>query len=86
MPWGGTGRGAGTATVSGANLSGGGAADTVTVGSTTYTFVAAGQATAGNEVALGATAQATLDNLKAAVNSTAIANGYHLGCFHERRR
>ena len=74
--------GAGTATVSGANLTGGAAADTVTVGSVTYTFVAAGQATAGNEVALGATAQATLDNLKAAVNSTAIANGsaatYHL--------
>jgi flagellin len=74
--------GAGTASVSGANLSGGAAADTVTVGSVTYTFVAAGQATAGNEIALGATAQATLDNLKAAVNSTAIANGsastYHL--------
>ncbi len=75
--------GAGTATVSGSGtLAGGGAADTVTVGSTTYTFVAAGQASAGNEVALGATSQATLDNLKAAVNSTAIANGsaatYHL--------
>ena len=35
------------------NLSGGTAGDTVQVGSTTYTFVAAGQATQGTEVAVG---------------------------------
>jgi len=72
----------GALTVSGADLAGGANADTVTIGNVTYTFVAAGQATAGNEVALGADYQHTLNNLMAAVNSTAAANGsaatYHL--------
>lgn len=73
----------GSATVSGTGtLAGGANADTVTLGTVTYTFVGAGNATAGNEVALGATAQDTLDNLTAAVNSTASASGtaatYHL--------
>ena len=49
-------------------LSGGAAADTVTVGNQTYTFVAAGQALSANEVSVGATVAATLANLKAAVN------------------
>jgi flagellin len=77
----------GSATVSGSGyLAGGSAADTATVGNVTYTFVAAGQAQAGhNDVALGvasgsgnsaiSAAQATLNNLMAAVNSTAVANG-----------
>ena len=71
-------------------VSGGSNADTVTVGNVTYTFVAAGQANAGdanNEIALGTAVvndqgvitktaqQATLDNLMAAVNSTNAANG-----------
>jgi len=65
----------GAVTVSGASFAGGANADTLNIGNVTYTFVAAGQATAGNEVALGATYQDTLNNLMAAVNSTAVANG-----------
>jgi hypothetical protein len=44
--------------------------DTVTIGAVTYTFKAAPVATA-NEVKLGASASATLDNLIAAINRTA---------------
>jgi len=63
-------------TISGANLTGQGTSDTVTIGSQTYTFVAANAAVAGNEVAIvnqstNTTAQnvtATLLNLEAAVN------------------
>jgi len=66
----------GAISTSGSTLTGGANADTLTIGAVTYTFVAAGQAQAGNnDVALGATVQATLNNLKAAVNSTAVANG-----------
>jgi flagellin len=49
--------------------------DTVTVGSVTYTFVAAGQATAGNEVVIGSTANATLTNLQSALGAGATGNG-----------
>jgi flagellin len=51
------------------NLSGGTAGDTVQVGSTTYTFVAAGQATQGTEVAVAGSGHLTLENLLGAVNS-----------------
>ena len=71
---------AGGALKSGANLTGGGTSDTLTLGAVTYTFVAANAALAGNnDVALGtasgtgATAisavQQTLLNLQAAVNA-----------------
>ncbi len=66
----------GNATVSGGTLAGQGTSDTVTIGAVTYTFVAADAATAGhNEVALGATTQATLKNLMAAVNAANDATG-----------
>jgi flagellin len=45
------------------------AGDTLTIGSTTYTFVASGDATTGSEVALGASINATLQNLEGAVNT-----------------
>jgi flagellin len=44
--------------------------DTVTIGSTTYTFVT-GSVSAANEVAVGSTVQDTLNNLEAAVNGGA---------------
>jgi flagellin len=47
------------------------AADTVTVGTQTYKFVAAGSVTAANDVAIGSTVQDTLTNLEAAVNGGA---------------
>ncbi len=50
------------------NTTGGAASDTITVGSQTYTFVAANAAVAGNEIALGATENQTLLNLADAVN------------------
>ena len=57
-------------------LTGGTANDTVTIGGVSYTFVAAGQAQSGsNDIALGSNLQGTLNNLMAAVNSTAVANG-----------
>ena len=65
-------------TVSGAGtLAGGTNNDTIQVGSQVYTFVAAGTASSsgGNQVALGATPQDTLDNLKAAVNAAAVGAG-----------
>jgi len=66
----------GAVTVSGASLTGGANTDTVTVGDVTYSFVASGQATSGNEVAVGTTTAQTLANLMAAVNATATgANG-----------
>ena len=65
----------GAVSVSGATLTGGANADTVTIGNVAYTFVAAGQATSGNEVALGANAQGTLNNLMGAVNATASGAG-----------
>ena len=65
----------GAVTVSGSALTGGANADTITMGNVAYTFVAAGQATAGNEVALGANAQGTLNNLMGAVNATATGAG-----------
>jgi len=48
-------------------VTGGGNADTINLGGTTYTFVAANDATAGNEIALGANQNATLQNLQAAL-------------------
>jgi flagellin len=65
----------GAISVSGANLTGGANTDTVTIGDVTYSFVAPGQATSGNEVAVGQTVQATLANLKAAVNAAATGAG-----------
>ena len=50
------------------NTAGGGTSDTITVGNTAYTFVAAGAATSGNEVAVGGTVDQTLQNLANAVN------------------
>jgi flagellin len=61
----------------GAFLGGGMNADTVAVGGTTYTFVAAGQAAQAGQVALGTAsgsltaAQVTLQNLMDAINDTA---------------
>lgn len=49
------------------------AADTVTIGADTYTFVAAASdlvATTANQVVIGSSVQATLQNLQAAVNGT----------------
>ena len=50
------------------NTVGGATSDTITVGSQIYTFVAAGAAVAGNEVALGGSVNQTLLNLIGAVN------------------
>jgi flagellin len=47
------------------------AADTVKIGSTTYTFQNAGSVSAANDVAIGSTVQDTLNNLEAAVNGGA---------------
>lgn len=55
----------GTLTSDGTNVT---AADTVVVGSVTYTFRASVGVTA-NEVLIGANASATLDNLKSAINA-----------------
>lgn len=65
----------GSVSVSGASLAGGANSDTIQIGSVNYTFVAAGQATSGNEIALGANAQGTLNNLMGAVNATATGAG-----------
>ncbi len=68
----------GAITVSGSGtLTGGANSDAITIGSQTYTFVAAGTAQSGNgnEVALGSTPQGTLNNLMAAVNATAAGAG-----------
>jgi flagellin len=62
-----TGNAGGALTV--VNTANGGTSDTVTVGNTRYTFVAAGAAVTGNEVALGGTAHQTLLNLAGAVNN-----------------
>ena len=53
------------------------AGNTVTIGSQTYTFVAAGQANAAGDVALGNTVQNTLQNLQAAVNGGAGAGNLY---------
>src|ERR1019366_3639587 len=55
------GKGAVSAVAGGAN------ADTINLGGTTYTFVAAGLATAGNEIARGGNQNATLNNLESAL-------------------
>jgi flagellin len=51
--------------------------NTVQIGSQTYTFVAAGQANAANDVALGSNVQSTLQNLQAAVNGGAGAGNLY---------
>jgi flagellin len=71
--------GGGTLTVATATGTGTtGTSDTITVGSTKYTFVAAGTATSGNEVAVGGNADQSLQNLANAVNGVAggTANTY----------
>jgi flagellin len=68
----------GAITVSGSGtLTGGANSDSITIGSQTYTFVAAGTAQSGNgnEVALGSTPQGTLNNLMAAVNAATTGAG-----------
>lgn len=56
------------------------AGNTVSIGNQTYTFVAAGQANAAGDVALGSNVQSTLQNLQAAVNGAAGAgNTYGAG-------
>ena len=68
----------GAITVSGSGfLSGGADSDVVNIGNQAYTFVAAGTAQTGanNQVALGSTVQATLNNLMAAVNAASTGAG-----------
>ena len=60
--------GLGNVTGSG-TLTGGATPDTLQVGSTTYTFVAAGQATAGTEIALGSDLTHTIANIVGAINT-----------------
>lgn len=65
----------GTLTSSGVNVT---AADTVTIGSVTYTFRASVSTTA-NEIFIGASAAVTLSNLKDAVNLVAAGSGVTYG-------
>jgi len=53
--------------------------DTLQIGSDTYTFVAAGNATAANDVVIGNTVQNTLENLQSAVAGTPADVGSTIG-------
>lgn len=62
----------GTLTSTGTNVS---AADTVTIGGKTYTFIATLDNTVANQVLIGASASASLDNLKSAIQTNPSGQG-----------